>query len=109
MAYLVLRGHGRSRISTLLRTKALSINGEIYNYKHLMTTLKDETPFRTASDCEVGRIAVRIIKSIEKNFFFHKSACGLRWRESNVKYCVNKTQGKGLPLSCCIHQSLASA
>ena len=34
------------------KTKSLSINGEIYNYKKIREELKDKTPWRTASDCE---------------------------------------------------------
>ena len=35
------------------RTRSLAVNGEIYNHKDLRSKLKDQTPFRTASDCEV--------------------------------------------------------
>ena len=35
------------------RTRSCAVNGEIYNHKELMMELKDKTPFRTASDCEV--------------------------------------------------------
>ena len=33
--------------------RSLTVNGEIYNHKDLRSELKDETPFRTESDCEV--------------------------------------------------------
>ena len=35
------------------KTRSLTVNGEIYNHKQLRAQLKDQTPFRTASDCEV--------------------------------------------------------
>jgi len=35
------------------RSRSLSVNGEIYNHKELRSKLKDQTPFRTESDCEV--------------------------------------------------------
>ena len=34
-------------------TRSLTVNGEIYNHKELRAQLKDQAPFRTASDCEV--------------------------------------------------------
>ena len=34
-------------------TRSLTVNGEIYNHKELRAQLKDQEPFRTASDCEV--------------------------------------------------------
>mmetsp|Transcript_17744 Transcript_17744/g.46421 ORF Transcript_17744/g.46421 Transcript_17744/m.46421 type:complete len:554 (-) Transcript_17744:1246-2907(-) len=33
--------------------RSIAVNGEIYNHKELKAELKDQTPFRTASDCEV--------------------------------------------------------
>ncbi|KAL1522160.1 hypothetical protein AB1Y20_021799 [Prymnesium parvum] len=35
------------------RKRSLSVNGEIYNHLELRKQLKDKTPFRTNSDCEV--------------------------------------------------------
>ena len=35
------------------RTRSLAVNGEIYNHKELRTQMRDQTPFRTESDCEV--------------------------------------------------------
>ena len=35
------------------RKLSLAINGEIYNHKELRTQMRDQTPFRTESDCEV--------------------------------------------------------
>ena len=35
------------------KTRSLTVNGEIYNHKQLRAQLSDQTPFRTASDCEV--------------------------------------------------------
>ena len=35
------------------RTRSLAVNGEIYNHKELRAQMRDQTPFRTESDCEV--------------------------------------------------------
>lgn len=39
--------------------RSLTVNGEIYNHKELRAELKDTTPFRTESDCEVRRASPR--------------------------------------------------
>eukprot|EP00281_Chroomonas_sp_CCMP1168_P021370 CAMPEP_0206227902 /NCGR_PEP_ID=MMETSP0047_2-20121206/8877_1 /ASSEMBLY_ACC=CAM_ASM_000192 /TAXON_ID=195065 /ORGANISM="Chroomonas mesostigmatica_cf, Strain CCMP1168" /LENGTH=641 /DNA_ID=CAMNT_0053651097 /DNA_START=79 /DNA_END=2004 /DNA_ORIENTATION=- len=57
------------------RTKVLSINGEIYNYKALMKTVKSTEPFRTASDCEVvihlyDEIGEKVASQLDGDFAF---------------------------------------
>ena len=45
--------HGEQPLINNERTLALSVNGEIYNYKHIQTEYADKYEFRTDSDCEV--------------------------------------------------------
>jgi len=57
------------------RTRSLSVNGEIYNHKELRTKLKDQTPFRTASDCEVivhlyDEVGVDVASMLDGDFAF---------------------------------------
>jgi asparagine synthase (glutamine-hydrolysing) len=56
-------------------TKALSVNGEIYNYKSLQKLVKSKQPFRTASDCEVivhlyDEIGDRVAEMLDGDFAF---------------------------------------
>jgi len=57
------------------RTRSLSVNGEIYNHKELRAGLKDQTPFRTASDCEVvvhlyDEVGVDVASMLDGDFAF---------------------------------------
>ena len=56
-------------------TKSLSVNGEIYNYKHLQTLVKSKQQFRTASDCEVivhlyDEVGERVAEMLDGDFAF---------------------------------------
>ena len=55
--------------------KSLAVNGEIYNHKELRAGLKDQTPFRTASDCEVivhlyDEVGVDVASMLDGDFAF---------------------------------------
>jgi hypothetical protein len=55
------------------RKRSLAVNGEIYNHKALRKTLKDQTPFRTESDCEVivhlyDEIGVDVASKLDGDF-----------------------------------------
>jgi asparagine synthase (glutamine-hydrolysing) len=57
------------------RKRSLAVNGEIYNHKALRKTLKDQTPFRTESDCEVivhlyDEIGVDVASKLDGDFAF---------------------------------------
>jgi asparagine synthase (glutamine-hydrolysing) len=57
------------------RSRSLSVNGEIYNHRELRTKLKDQTPFRTASDCEVivhlfDEVGVNVASMLDGDFAF---------------------------------------
>jgi asparagine synthase (glutamine-hydrolysing) len=57
------------------RSLICSVNGEIYNYKTLAKELKDKTPFRTASDCEVivhlyDEVGVDVASKLDGDFAF---------------------------------------
>lgn len=52
-----------------------SVNGEIYNHKELEAGLKDRTPFRTGSDCEViphlyAEVGVDVASMLDGDFAF---------------------------------------
>eukprot|EP00308_Calcidiscus_leptoporus_P021483 CAMPEP_0119355048 /NCGR_PEP_ID=MMETSP1334-20130426/3960_1 /TAXON_ID=127549 /ORGANISM="Calcidiscus leptoporus, Strain RCC1130" /LENGTH=629 /DNA_ID=CAMNT_0007368771 /DNA_START=16 /DNA_END=1905 /DNA_ORIENTATION=- len=57
------------------RSRSLSVNGEIYNHKQLRSELKDQTPFRTESDCEIivhlyNEIGVDVASKLDGDFAF---------------------------------------
>ena len=57
------------------RTRALAVNGEIYNHKALRAEMKDQTPFRTESDCEVivhlyNEVGVDVASKLDGDFAF---------------------------------------
>jgi len=57
------------------RKRCLAVNGEIYNHKDLRTTLADQTPFRTESDCEVivhmyDEVGVEVASKLDGDFAF---------------------------------------
>ena len=62
-----------SEVPLSYRSKALSINGEIYNHKELEEMLTDKTAFRTKSDCE------SVIHLYES-----RPAPNLRWTERRL-------------------------
>jgi glutamine phosphoribosylpyrophosphate amidotransferase len=56
-------------------TLICSVNGEIYNHKELEKGLKDKTPFRTGSDCEViphlyAEVGVDVASMLDGDFAF---------------------------------------
>jgi len=56
-------------------TLICSVNGEIYNHKELEAGLKDRTPFRTGSDCEViphlyAEVGVDVASMLDGDFAF---------------------------------------
>jgi len=57
------------------RRRSLSVNGEIYNHQQLRAELKDKTPFRTKSDCEVivhlfDEVGVEAASKLDGDFAF---------------------------------------
>jgi len=57
------------------RSKILTVNGEIYNHLEIKKGLKDQTPFRTASDCEVivhlyDEVGVEAASKLDGDFAF---------------------------------------
>ena len=57
------------------RVRSLAVNGEIYNHVQLREQLKDQTPFRTKSDCEVivhlyDEVGVDVASKLDGDFAF---------------------------------------